>query len=91
MLEGVIPLETFPLVEWHEGELADVPIFTVLKTQISVTRPQCVKKFLTTEHVPRITDFCICMYVLGCRLSLFRLCDNDFGITPVDDITNGIT
>ena len=21
----------------------------------------------------------------------FRLCDSDFGITPVDDITNGIT
>ena len=43
MLEGVIPLETFPLVEWHYGELADVPSFTVLKTQICVTRPQCVK------------------------------------------------
>ena len=40
MLEGVIPLETFPLVEWRE--LADVPSFTVLKTQICVTRPQCV-------------------------------------------------
>ena len=49
------------------------------------------KKFLAIEHVPRITDFCICMYVLGCRSSLFRLCDNDFGITPVDEITNGIT
>jgi hypothetical protein len=31
------------------------------------------------------------MYVLGCRLSLFRLCGNDFGITAVDGITNGIT
>ena len=31
------------------------------------------------------------MYVLGCRLSLFRLCSSDFGITTVDDITNGIT
>jgi len=39
----VIPLETFPLVEWHKGELGDVPSFTVLKTQICVTRPQCVK------------------------------------------------
>ena len=38
----MIPLETFPLAEWHEGELADVPSFTVLKTQICVTRPQCV-------------------------------------------------
>jgi hypothetical protein len=41
--------------------------------------------------VPRITDFCICIYVLGCKLSLFRLCDSDFGITPVVDITIGIT
>jgi len=31
------------------------------------------------------------MYVFGCRLSLFRLCVSDSGITPVDDITNGIT
>ena len=29
------------------------------------------------------------MYVFGCRLSLFRLCGSDFGITSVDDITNG--
>ena len=43
MLEGVIPLETFPLVEWHKGELADVPSFTMLKTQICVTRSHCVK------------------------------------------------
>ena len=60
MLEGVIPLETFPLAEWHYGELADVPSFTVLKTQICVTRPQCVKilqvvaegvaAFLTLHH-----------------------------------------
>ena len=46
------------------------------------------KKFLTIEHVPRITDFCICMYVFGWRLCL---CGSDFGIIPVDDITNGIT
>ena len=25
--------------------------------------------------MPRITDFCGCIYVLGCRLSLVRLCD----------------
>jgi len=36
-------------------------------------------------------DFCICMYLFGRRLSPFRLCGSDFGITPVDDITNGIT
>jgi hypothetical protein len=47
--------------------------------------------FLTIEHVPRITDFCSCMYVFGWKLSLVRLCDSDFGITPVDGITIGIT
>ena len=41
--------------------------------------------------MPRITDFCSCIYVLGRRLSLVRLCDSDFGITAVDDITFGIT
>ena len=45
------------------------------------------KKFITTEHVPRITDICSCIYVLGCKLSLVRLCDTYFGIIPVDDIT----
>ena len=40
--------------------------------------------------MPRITDFCSSIYVLGCRLSVVRLCDSDFGITPVDDITIGI-
>jgi len=30
-------------------------------------------------------------YVLVCKLSLVRLCDSDFGITPVDDITIRIT
>ena len=38
-----------------------------------------------------MTDFCSCIYVFGCKLSLVRLCDSDFGITPVDDITIGIT
>ena len=37
-----------------------------------------------------LQTFCVCIYVFGCRLSLFRLCDSDFGITPVDDITVGI-
>ena len=41
--------------------------------------------------MPRITDICSCKYVLGCKLSLVRLCDSDFGIIPVDDITIGIT
>jgi len=41
--------------------------------------------------VPRITGFCSCIYVLGCRLSVVRLCDSDFRITPVDDVTIPIT
>jgi len=41
--------------------------------------------------VPRITDFCSFMYIFGCKLSLDRLCDSDFGITPVGDIIIGIT
>ena len=41
--------------------------------------------------MPRITDFCSCIYVLGCKLSLVRLCVSDFGITAVHDITIGIT
>jgi len=41
--------------------------------------------------VPRITDFCICIHVFESKLSLVRLCDSDFGITPVDNITIGIT
>jgi uncharacterized membrane protein YgcG len=41
--------------------------------------------------VPRITAFCVCIYVFGCKLSLFGLCDSDLGITPVGDITIGIT
>ena len=41
--------------------------------------------------MPRITDFCSCVYVLGCRLSLVRLCDSDLRITPVGDITVVIT
>jgi len=49
------------------------------------------KKFLTIEHVSRITDFCSCIYVFRCKLCLVRLCDSDFGITPVDVITIGIT
>ena len=37
------------------------------------------------------SDFCSRVYVFGCKLSLVRLCDSDFGTTPVDDITIGIT
>ena len=43
--------------------------------------------------MPRITDFFICIYeyVFGRNLSLVTLCDSDFGIIPVDDVTIGIT
>ena len=40
--------------------------------------------------MPSITDSCSCIHILGCKLSLFRLCDGDFRITPVDGITIGI-
>ena len=40
-------------------------------------------KFLTIEHVPRITDFCICIYVFGSKLNPFRLCDSALGITQL--------
>ena len=49
-----------------------------------------LKSFLQLNMFQEL-QICICMYVFGCRLSLFRLCGSDFGITPVDDITNGIT
>jgi len=35
------------------------------------------------------TDFCSYMYILVCRCSLICICDSDFGITPVHDITVG--
>ena len=38
----------------------------------------------------KLQIFAFFLYVLGCKLSLFRLCGSNFGITPVDDITNGI-
>ena len=70
-------------------------IFTYPGIQQSTALGWCsdlqFRKFLTIEHVPRITDFCICVYVFGCKLSLSRLCDSDFGITPVDYITVGMT
>ena len=40
------------------------------------------KKFLTIEHVPRITDFCSCIYVFWCRLSLVRLLIVTFELIP---------
>ena len=52
----------------------------------------CILKcFLQLNMFQELQIFCICLYLFGCRFSLFRLCGSDFGITPVDDITNGIT
>ena len=55
-----------------------------------------LKSFLQLNMCQELQIFafvyiCICVYVLGCKLSLVRLCDSDFGITPVDDITIGTT
>ena len=51
----------------------------------------CSLKSFLQMNMCRITDYCSCIYVFGCKLSLVRLCGSDFGITPVDDITTGIT
>jgi hypothetical protein len=48
-----------------------------------------LKSFLQLDMCQEL-DFCSCIYVLGCKLSLVRHCDSDFGITPIDDITIGI-
>ena len=50
-----------------------------------------LKSFLQLNVCQELQIFCSCIYVLGWRLSLVILCDSDFGITPVDDITIGIT
>ena len=50
-----------------------------------------LKSFLQLNMCQELQIFGSCIYVFGCRLSLVRLCDSDFGITPVDDITIGIT
>ena len=47
--------------------------------------------FLQLNTCQELQIFGIFLYVFGCRLSLVRLCGNGFGITPVDDITVGIT
>ena len=49
-----------------------------------------LKSFLQLNMCQELQIFCICIYVMGCRLSSVRLYDSDFGITPVGDITIGI-
>jgi len=50
-----------------------------------------LKSFLQLNMFQELQNFAFkCTYSdAGCLF--FRLCDSDFGITPVDDITNGIT
>ena len=48
-----------------------------------------LKSFLQLDMCQEL-DFCSCIYVSGCKLSLVRHCDRDFGITLIDDITIGI-
>ena len=51
-----------------------------------------LKSFLQLNMCQELQIFAVvCMYVFRCKLSLVRLCDSDFGIAPVDDITIGIT
>jgi len=50
-----------------------------------------LKSFLQLNMCQELHIFCSCIYVFGHRLSLVRLCDSNFGITSVDDITIGIT
>ena len=50
-----------------------------------------MKSFLRLKMCQELQIFAVCIYVLGCKLRLVRLCGSDFGITPVDDITIGIT
>jgi len=49
-----------------------------------------LKSSLQLNMFQKLQIFAFFLYVLGCKLSLFRLCGSNFGITPVDDITNGI-
>jgi hypothetical protein len=48
-----------------------------------------LESFLQLNMCLELQIFFICMYVFGRKISLFRLCDSDFGITPEDDITIG--
>jgi len=51
-----------------------------------------LKSFLQLNMCQELQIFAVVyIYIFGCKLSLVRLWDSDFGITPVDDITIGIT
>ena len=51
-----------------------------------------LKSFLQLNMCQELQIFAVVyVYVFGCKLSLVRLWDSDFEITPVDDITIGIT
>ena len=52
-----------------------------------------LKSFLQLNMCQELQIFCNCIYIyiFGCRLSLVRLRDSDFGITTVHEITIGNT
>ena len=50
-----------------------------------------LKSFLQLNMCQELQIFVLVYMYWGCRLSVVRLCDSDFGITAVDDITVGIT
>ena len=50
-----------------------------------------LKSFLQLNMCQELQIFAAVYMYWGWRLSVVRLCDSDFGITPVDDITIGIT
>ena len=63
----------------------------VVINRISLGGLICSLKSFLQLNMCQELDFCSCVYVFGCKLSLVRLCDSDFGITSVDYITIGIT
>ena len=50
-----------------------------------------LKSFLQSNMCQELQIFAVVYMYWGCKLSLIRLWDSDFGITAVDDITIGIT
>ena len=50
-----------------------------------------LKSLLKLNMCQELQIFAVVYIYWGCKLSLVRLCDSDFGITAVGDITIGIT
>ena len=49
-----------------------------------------LKSFLQLNMCQELQIFAV-VYLFGCKLSVVRICNSDFGITPSDGITIGIT